>query len=98
MTRSEAVEAQIQRWVGKLDKSFGRIQRCAAWIEQPHHHGRKGNAFTVRVELALPNKLLVVNESDENAFTAIANGFRAIRRQVHDHARILREHRPLPQA
>lgn len=98
MPRSEAVEAQIRRWVDKLDKAFGRIQRCAAWIEQPHHHGRKGNEFTVRVELAVPGDLLVVNDTNENVYAAIASGFRAVRRQLQDHARILREHRPLPQA
>jgi ribosome-associated translation inhibitor RaiA len=97
MTRSEAVEAQVKRWVDKLGKAFGRIERCATWIEQPHHHARKGNEFRVRVELALPHKLLVVNDSDENAHAAIANGFRAVRRQLQDHARILREHRVLPQ-
>jgi ribosome-associated translation inhibitor RaiA len=98
MARSEAVESNVQRWVSKLDKAFGRVQRCTTWIEQPHHHARKGNEFTVRIELALPHKTLVVDDSDENVYTAIANGFRAARRQLQDHARILREHRPLPQA
>jgi ribosomal subunit interface protein len=93
MPRSEAVEAHVQRWVDKLDKAYGRIQRCDAWIEQPHHHGRKGNEFTVRVELAVPGELLVANDANENAYTAIASGFRAVRRQLRDHAQILREHR-----
>ncbi len=90
MARSEAVEAQIQRWVGKLEKSFDRIQRCATWIEQPHHHGRKGNELTVRIEVTVPGDIIVVNDSNENVYNAIANSFRAIRRRLQDHARVRR--------
>lgn len=82
MGRSEAVEAYVQRWVGKLDKTSDRIQSCTTWIEQPHHHGRKGNEFAVRVELAVPGEILVANDSDENVYTAISSGFRRARRQL----------------
>lgn len=90
MARSPSVEAQIQRWVGKLDRSFARIQRCATWIELPHHHRRKGNTFRVRVELDVPGDTLVVNRengdsSHENVHVAIADAFRAARRQLQVH-------------
>jgi ribosome-associated translation inhibitor RaiA len=82
MGRSEAVEAHIQRWVGKLDKTSDRIQRCTTWIEQPHHHNRKGNDFAVRVEVVVPGDILVTNDSNENVYSAISSGFRAARRQL----------------
>jgi ribosome-associated translation inhibitor RaiA len=96
MARSSAVEAQIQRWVDKLDRAYGRILRCAVWIEQPHTSGRKGNAFRVRVELAVPGDTLVVSHdpgldpAHENVYAAIADAFRAARRQLQDHVRVHR--------
>lgn len=92
MSRSNGVEGQVRRWVEKLDRAFGRIQRCDTWIEQPHTSGRKGNTFRVRVELAVPGDTLVVSREhgQENAYAAVADAFRAARRQLQDHARIQR--------
>jgi ribosome-associated translation inhibitor RaiA len=96
MPRSPSVETQIQRWVGKLEKSFERIQSCATWIEQPHRSARKGNTFRVRVELAVPGETLVVSRDSgtdhahEDVYVAIADAFRAARRQLQDHARVRR--------
>ena len=92
MARSPSVEAQIQRWVGKLDRAFDRIQHCSAWIEQPHVHDPK-KLFEVRVEIDVPGDTLVVSRKgcDTNAHAAISNAFRAARRRLHDHARIKRQ-------
>jgi hypothetical protein len=96
MSRSPSVETQIQRWVGKLEKSFGRIQTCATWIELPHRHARKGNTFRVRVELAVPGEMIVVSRdagldhAHENVAVAISDAFRAARRRLQDHACVQR--------
>ena len=96
MARSTAVETQIQRWVEKLDRSYGRITRCAAWVEQPPLHGRKGNTFHVRVELEVPGETIVVSRDHgldhghENVYAAISDAFRAARRRLHQHAEIAR--------
>ena len=82
MARSPSVEAQIQRWVGKLDKRSERITKCATWIELPHRHDRKGNAFRVRVELAVPGETLVADRYHRDAHAAIGEAFRAARRQL----------------
>lgn len=95
MPRSPAVEAQIQRRVQRLERSFGRLLRCDAWIEQPHHHNRKGNTFRVRLELAVPGETLVVSRdagtdhTHENVYVAIADAFRAARRQLQSFAQRL---------
>ncbi len=96
MPRSPSVEAQVQRWVSRLEKSFDRIHRCDTWIELPHHHSRKGQAFHVRIELGVPGETLVVNrdtsanDDHTNAYAAISDAFRAARRQLNEHARIKR--------
>ena len=95
MPRSEAVEAQIQRWADRLDKSYDRVQRCQTWIEQPHHHNRKGNTFRVRVELSVPGYTIVVSRdagldhAHENVYVAISDAFRAARRQLRAYAQRL---------
>jgi len=96
MPRSPAVEAQVQRWVDRLEKSFGRLLRCEPWIEQPHQHNRKGKTFRVRVELAVPGDTLVVSRdagedhAHENVYVAISDAFRAARRQLQTHASMQR--------
>jgi ribosome-associated translation inhibitor RaiA len=92
MERSPAVEAQIERWLHKLERSFGRVIRCDTWIEQPHQHSRKGNTFRARIELSVPGSTLVVSRdtgldrAHENVYVAIADAFRAVRRQLLAHA------------
>jgi len=98
MARSPSVEAQIQRWVKKLEKQFSQIHSCTTWIELPHRHGRKGNTFRVRIELGVPGEVLVVSHDPgarlhENAYVAISDAFRAARRQLDVHVRILRDRR-----
>ncbi len=96
MARSAAVEAQVQRWVKRLEHSFGRLVRCEVWVEQPHRHNRKGNTFRVRIELAVPGTTLVVSRdtgvdhAHENVYVALADAFRAARRQLQDHATVRR--------
>lgn len=92
MPRSPAVEAQIQRWADRLDRSFDRLMRCDVWIEQPHQHNRKGKTFRVRVELGVPGDTLVasrdagLDHGHENVYVALSDAFRAARRQLRTYA------------
>jgi ribosome-associated translation inhibitor RaiA len=92
MSTSSGVEASIQRWVARLERDYERIQRCAVIIEIPHQHSHQGNLFHVRVDLAVPGRELAVSREpgNEDVYVAIASAFRAARRQLQDHARILR--------
>jgi hypothetical protein len=96
MERSTAVEAQVRRWVDRLERASGRLLRCDTWIEQPHRHNRKGNTFRVRVELAVPGTTLVVSRdtgidhAHENVYVALSDAFRAARRQLQNHANVQR--------
>lgn len=96
MDPSPAVEASIKDWAARLDHSFDRIERCAVVIEIPHRHQRQGNTFHVRIELTVPNQVIAVSRDPgldhkhEDVHVAIADAFRAARRQLQDHARIQR--------
>ena len=96
MPRSPAVEAQVQRWADRLTLAFDRIGRVSTWIELPHRHHRKGNMFRVRVELDVPGSTIVVNRdagedpAHENVYAAISDAFRAARRQLREHASVIR--------
>lgn len=90
MASSPAVEAQVERWAGRLERSYDRIHRCAVTIEQPHRSHRSGRTFQVRVEIDVPEHRIVVSHDDGRARVAVADAFQAARRRLQDHARIRR--------
>lgn len=96
MTPSPAVEASVQRWVERLERQHERIQRCAVVVEVPHKSKSQGQTFHVRVEVAVPDKLIEVtrdpglDQGHEDVYVALTDAFRAARRQLQDHAAIIR--------
>jgi len=96
MTPSASVEGAIRRWTDRIERTYGRVQRCSVVVEQPHLHRTHGNRFRVRVELVAPGGAIEVShdsaiDSDhENVYVAVADAFRAARRQLQDRVRIAR--------
>lgn len=94
--RSPAVEASVQRWSKRLAHVYERVERCSVVIERPHRHHRTGQLYDVRIELAVPNRIIAVTHdpgidgAHEDVHVAVADAFRAARRQLQDHARIVR--------
>lgn len=89
---SPAVEAQIREKVASLDTYYDRISHCEVVVEAPtiHHHHR-GGPFVVRVRLTVPGTELVADHQAEQELSqAVREAFNAIRRQLEDHARLLR--------
>lgn len=87
MSSSLWIEAFIETWVARLERSCGVLQRCAVVIDRPHGNHRHGNEFQVRVEVAASNCQVVASRVDpdnENMYAAITDAFRAARRQLHD--------------
>jgi ribosomal subunit interface protein len=81
--QSDAVEASVQRWVGRLEHVYDRITKCGVTISQPHKHKRHGSEFNVGVVLEVPgNDIVASHMSHEDVYVAIADAFRAVRRQV----------------
>ena len=95
MSPSSSVEGAIQRWVGRLEHDYDRLQRCSVVVEMPHQQHRHGNQFHVHIDLSVPGREIAVsrdpaNAAHEDVYVALSDAFRAARRQLQDHARIRR--------
>jgi hypothetical protein len=90
-TPSAVLEADIREKVDTLAKLCDRIAGCRVFLEAPPRHHRKGGLFRVRIELDVPGAHLVVGRSPdqdtshEDAYVAVRDAFRALRRQLEDH-------------
>jgi ribosomal subunit interface protein len=88
---SEALEARIRERAAELEQFFPNIMSCRVVVEEESRHKHQGKRFTVRVDLHVPGRELVVDrEHDEDPFVAARDAFDALRRQLEDHARVVR--------
>jgi ribosomal subunit interface protein len=91
MEPSPSVEAAVATYVERLGHVCDRIQHCHVWIDQPHHHRRRGAEFQVKITLAIPGaEIAVTHEEHSDVYLALADAFTAVRRQLQDHVRIRR--------
>lgn len=92
MEPSAAVEERIRERAAKLERFYDRITSCRVLVEEPHLHQHKGKLFHVRVDVTVPGGELVANRSHddnhahEDVYVAIRDAFRAIERQLEEHA------------
>lgn len=98
MDPSEFVQQRIEREVAGLERTFGRIISCKVFVEGRGHRRQKGDLYSVRVRLELPGgKELAASrnppedQAHEDAYVAIRDVFRALRRQLREHADTRRE-------
>lgn len=83
MPHSDALEAEIRRKVAGLERVHPRITTIRATVAAPHQHHQQGNLFTVKLELAVPGKDIVVNRDHaEDVYVALRDAFQAARRQL----------------
>ena len=96
MEHSAAIEADVLKRAAKLESFFDGIIGCRVVIEEPHRSHRQGKLVHVRIDTTVPGKELVVNRepaehhAHEDAYVAVRDAFRAMKRQLEDHARLLR--------
>jgi ribosome-associated translation inhibitor RaiA len=96
MEPSDAVTAAIQHALDHLSAVFSRIQRCSVVVERPHQSKRHGQGFHIRLEIVVPDRVINVardpghGDDHVNVYVAINDAFHAARRQLHDHAEIIR--------
>ena len=88
---SEAVEAAIQRWVARLEHLNTRILRCHVVVDQPHKHHRHGREFEIHLVLSVPGEGIVARVRHEDVYVAVADAFRAARRQLNELLQLRRE-------
>jgi ribosome-associated translation inhibitor RaiA len=93
---SAAVEGFIRGWACKLETVYDRIERCHVTIERPHRPHHQGQRYHVHVTVAVPGSDIEVRQdhaldrAHEDLcvlYVAIRDAFRAVRRQLEDHAR-----------
>ncbi len=70
LDRSDALEADINRRIGKLPTYYPRIMGCRVLVEFVQRHHERGNHFHVRIDLTVPGDEIVVSH-DANLHTSI---------------------------
>ena len=93
MDRSEAVETRIRERTDKLERFYPRITGCRVTVTAPHRHHRQGKLYTVRIDVDVPGRQIVVNHAKPNShahedvYVALRDAFDAAQRQLEDHSR-----------
>ena len=92
MEPSAAIEERVRERAAKLERYFDRITSCRVIVEEPHLRQHKGKLFHIRVDVTVPGGELVANRSPadnhahEDVYVAIRDAFRAVERQLEEHA------------
>lgn len=95
--RSDAVKAAVDRWVTRLELVYDRIIHVEVRLDQPHRSHRHGREFEVHVHVEIPGQdILVRHAKSEDVYIAIADAFRAARRQLIERVDHQREFVPMP--
>jgi ribosome-associated translation inhibitor RaiA len=90
---TEALRVDILDHAHRLERFAPEILHCQVVIEPAEHRRHKGNRFTTRVRVTLPGAELNVghtasgDQSHEDAYVAVRDAFRAIRRKLQDFRR-----------
>lgn len=88
---SEAVEARIRAKAAKLEEFHPRITSCHVVIEELDRHRHQGRQFTVRLDIRVPGRELVVDrDHHEDIYVALRDAFNAAGRQLEEVARTQR--------
>ncbi|HEY5649575.1 MAG TPA: HPF/RaiA family ribosome-associated protein [Nitrospiria bacterium] len=88
MPASKAVEDNIHERFERLEALCSRATSCRVTIESPPRHSHKGGRFSIRIDLKLPKREVVVKKvSNPDIFVAIRDAFNALRRQLEDFRR-----------
>jgi len=91
MVPSPALRAAALRWANRLEHVSARIVGCHVSIEKPHRHHLHGSPFQINVVLAVPGgQIAASNQTNLDAYAALAEAFRAARRQLVEHVKLQR--------
>ncbi len=88
MDPSPAVEARIRKKAEKLERFHDRIIGCTVVVEAPHRHHHKGKLYSVKVDISVPGKDVVVDRAKptdhahEDVYVAIRDAFDAATRRL----------------
>ena len=88
MDRSEALEAAVRSRAARLERLAPDISACRVALELAQKHSRQGRPVSVRIDLTLPGRELVVDRvADEDAYVALRDAFDDMRRRLDEAVR-----------
>lgn len=96
MEPSEFLERRIRERVDRLHRFFDRIVSCHVAVEVPHRSQHNALTYHVRIEVSVPEKLLVVSRDPGDivehfdAYIAVRDAFDAMERQLEGHSQKIR--------
>ncbi len=91
MDHSPALDQHIRDKTAKLEQYFSSITSCRVVVEAPHKHQHQGKLYTVRLDITVAGREIVVNhEHDEDVYVALRDTFAAAKRQLEDYAQVRR--------
>ena len=85
MSPSPALQATVERWAERISHVSARIVGCHVAIEKPHRHHLHGSVFEINVVMGVPGAQIVASHADPDPYVAVADAFRAARRQLVHH-------------
>ena len=87
-TISDSLQAEIRDKVSKLERFFDDLIDCEIAIEAPVGHHKKGGPYSVRIDMQVKGKELVVSQRPNvDLQAAVRDAFDAARRQLEDYSR-----------
>jgi ribosome-associated translation inhibitor RaiA len=85
---SDALEAEIQARVSKIEDHYGRLTSCRVVVELPHKSSTQGNFFHINIDMGVPGAGHVahndrgLNPAHEDVHVAVRDAFNAIDAQL----------------
>jgi len=97
MTPSPALQAAVERWAERLGQLSTRIVSCHVAVEKPHRHHTHGSGFRITLTLTVPGASIAASRDHLDPYVAVADAFRAARRQLVHHVDVQRHFVKPPQ-
>jgi ribosome-associated translation inhibitor RaiA len=92
-TNSDAVQGRIRHHLAKLEGVSPRLLACHVTVHVPHRHRHHGEHYSVRIDLHVPGRRLVVtrnpalNANRGDLYATIDETFGEAARQLREHLR-----------
>ena len=91
LSPSSALTERIRRKVAKLEALGRHVIGCSVTVDAPHRHSDKGRQFSVRLDLRVPGREIVVTrEHHEDVYIALRDAFDVAARETEAQTRIVR--------
>lgn len=83
LPQSPALQERIRDKASKLHSQHPAITTCRVTVERRHRHHRHGRPFSVRVDVHVPDRDIVVSfDENEDVQVALREAFAAAHRQL----------------